>query len=113
MTPGRDQKQANRMGDAYSQREASVVLEQVSKDYDAPAKALKAGVESLYLGVMFGASQKCRKATAKRLDVNGIQLGGDNIDLVSHHIDIIILTLLLSRLWSPASTRARRTPTSS
>ena len=101
------------MGDAYSQQEASVILEQVSKDYDAPAKALKAGVESLYLGGMFGASQKTRKATAKRLGVNGIQLGGDNIDLVSHNVHIIIFTLLLSRLWSPASTRAGRTPTSS
>ena len=83
MVPGKEQAKANRMGDAYSQKEASAILGKVCEDFDAPAKALKRGIESLYLGPgMFGASARHKAATARRLGVRGIQLGGDNVALV-------------------------------
>ena len=72
------QGKANRLGDAFSQKESSSILASVCKDYDAPAKALKKGVESLHLQGMLGASYRLKEATAKRLGINGVQGGGDN-----------------------------------
>ena len=76
------QGKANRLGDAFSQKESSSILASVCKDYDAPAKALKKGVESLHLQGMLGASYRLKEATAKRLGINGVQGGGDNCGMV-------------------------------
>ena len=71
------------MGDSYSQKEASAILGAVCEDFDAPAKALKEGVEGLYLGPgMMGASARIRAATAKKHGVKGIQCAGDNVAIV-------------------------------
>ena len=83
MTPGRDQKRANRMGDAFSRKESSAILEQVCDDFDAPALALKKGVESLYLGDMQGATERQRAAAAMKWMIFGYQFFGDNIGMVS------------------------------
>ena len=83
MTPGRDQKKANRMGDAFSRKESSTILEQVCEDYDAPALALKKGVESLYLGKMRDATERQRAAAATKWKIFGFQFFGDNIGMVS------------------------------
>ena len=101
MAPGKDQAKANRMGDAYSQKEASAILGKVCEDFDAPAKALKHGVESLYLGPgMFGASTRHRAATARRHGVKGIQLGGDNVALVRNKVSFTIpLCLQANTFW--------------
>ena len=81
--PGKAQARANRMGDAYSQKEASAILSSVCDDFDAPAKALKQGVQDLYLGPgMYGASARRRTATAKRLGIKGYQFFGDNVGMV-------------------------------
>ena len=82
MTPGRDQKKANRMGDSFSKKESSAILEEVCEDFDAPALALKKGVESLYLGKMRGATERQRAAAAQKWKIFGFQFFGDNIGMV-------------------------------
>ena len=83
--PGKAQARSNRMGDAFSQKEASAILNSVCEDFDAPAHALKQSVETLYLGPgMFGASARRLAATAKRLGIKGHCLGGDNVGMVRH-----------------------------
>ena len=73
------------MGDAFSRKEASAILNSVCEDFDAPALALKQSVQNLYLGPgMFNASARLRAATAKRLGIKGHCLGGDNVGMVRH-----------------------------
>ena len=81
--PGKAQAQSNRMGDAFSRKEASAILSSVCEGFDAPAMALKKSVENLYLGPgMFGAKTRLLNSTAKRLAIKGISFGGDNVGTV-------------------------------
>ena len=81
--PGKAQARANRMGDAFSRKEASAILSSVCEDFDAPAFALKQGVQDLFLGPgMFGASARRRAAAAKQLGIRGYQFFGDNVGMV-------------------------------
>ena len=83
MAPGKEQARDNRMGDAFSQKESASILGSVCKDFDLPAKRLKEGIESLHLGPgMMAAAPRLKASFAKRMRINGVQMAGDNIDLV-------------------------------
>ena len=83
--PGKAQAKSNKMGDAFSRKEGSAILNSVCEDFDAPALALKQSVQNLYLGPgMFGASARRLASTAKRLGIKGYCLGGDNVGMVRH-----------------------------
>ena len=83
MIPGKEQRKANRMGDAYSRKESSAVLEEVCLDFDAPARALKDRVESLFLGAIASATDLVKEAYAEKEEINGHVFLGDNIGMVS------------------------------
>ena len=72
-----------RLGDSFSKKESLVILESISVDHHEPILALKAGVESLYLGRMMDASKRSRRAMARRMDIRGYDVMADNVGRVS------------------------------
>ena len=83
MVSGKEQSKANKMGDAFSKKESLTILKSVTSDYDAPVRALQAGVTSLYLGAgMFGAGPRKRKAVAAKLGITGWGFFVDNVGRV-------------------------------
>ena len=90
MVSGRQQARSNKMGDTFSKKESHTILNSVTRDYDAPVLALKAGVEFLYTGPgMLGAGTRLRKSTAIRLGIHGYQYFGDNVGRVGKCIFVL------------------------
>ena len=83
MVSGKAQRQANRLGDCYSKQTSRQILETICEDYDEPILAMKEGVENLYMGTMATASQKSRRALARRLGITGFNFFPDNVGRVS------------------------------
>ena len=83
MVPGKAQRQANMMGDCYSKQTSLHILEKICEDYDEPIVAMKDEVESLYMGTMATASQKSRRALARKMGITGYSFYPDNVGRVS------------------------------
>ena len=83
MVPGKAQRQANRLGDCFSKITSRQILHAICEDYDEPIVAKKEGVERLYMGTMATASQKSRRALARRLAIKGFSFYPDNVGRVS------------------------------
>ena len=93
MVPKSEQKKYNRLGDCYSKKESLDILEGVCKEADAPVKAEKEKVESLYQGNMMSATARYRQSVANRLNIYGVGLFADNVGLVSIRLSHLNLGL--------------------
>jgi len=87
MVPSREQERGNRFGDCYSKKESLKILKNACDDHDAPVKAMRDGVTSLYTGGMVGASDRYRKAVAANSGIMGFSHYVDNCGRVRIILD--------------------------
>ena len=82
------QHQMNLIGDCLSMETSTMILDTVAEDCDEPLLDLRAGVESLWLGSMAGASLKSRAALARRMGIKGYTFLSDNVGFVRQSLTL-------------------------
>ena len=78
--PGKEQAQANRLGDSYSKRESLTLLAGATKSFDSPFLAIRDAVQSLYTSPL---SNRSRQALALKKEIRGCSFFIDNVGMVS------------------------------